>query len=85
MRDSSAPANIRCGKQTGLCHLPSASIEVNRAWCVVATMAADLLCWLRLVCPLAKAEPKTLRYRLLHPAARIVRSQRKRRIRIPET
>jgi hypothetical protein len=43
------------------------------------------LCWLRLVCPLAKAEPKTLRYRLLHTAARIVRSQRKRRIRIPET
>ena len=34
---------------------------------------------------LAKAEPKTLRYRLLHTAARIVRGQRKRTIRIPET
>jgi hypothetical protein len=80
--------NIRCGKQTGLGHLPSASIDINRAWCLAATIAADLLCWLRLLCldgPLAKAEPKTLRYRLLHTAARIVRGQRKRKIRIPET
>jgi hypothetical protein len=79
---------IRCGKETGLGHLPSTSIEINRAWCVAATIAADLLCWLRLLCldgPLAKAEPKTLRYRLLHTAARIVRGQRKRTIRIPET
>ena len=32
---------------------------------------------------LADAEPKTLRYRLLHTAARIVRGQRKRKIKIP--
>ena len=77
--------NVRCGKQTGLGHLPSTSIEINRTWCVAATIAADLLCWLRLLCldgPLAKAEPKTLRYRLLHTAARIVRGQRKRKIKI---
>jgi len=80
--------NIRCGKQTGLGHLPSASIEINRAWCLAATIAADLLCWLRLLCldePLAKAEPKTLRYRLLHTAARMIRGQRRRKLRIPET
>jgi hypothetical protein len=79
---------IRCGKQTGLGHLPSSAIEINRAWCVAATIACDLLCRLRLLCldgPLAKAEPKTLRYRLLHTAARIVRGQRKRKIRIPAT
>jgi DDE family transposase len=79
---------IRTGKDTGLGHLPSASIEINRAWCLAATIACDLLCWLRLLCldgSLAKAEPKTLRYRLLHTAARIVRGQRKRHIRIPET
>ena len=55
---------------------------------MAATIAADLLCWLRLLCldgPLADAEPKTLRYRLLHTAARIVRGQRKRKIKIPET
>jgi hypothetical protein len=80
--------NIRTGKQTGLGHLPSTSIDINRAWCLAATLACDLLCWLRLLClhgPLAKAEPKTLRYRLLHTAARIIRGQRKRIIRIPTT
>ena len=73
--------SIRAGKDTGLGHLPSASIDINRAWCLAAAIAADLLCWLRLLClhgTLAKAEPKTLRYRLLHTAARIVRGQRKR-------
>ncbi|HEX8936270.1 MAG TPA: hypothetical protein VF788_19245, partial [Pseudonocardiaceae bacterium] len=59
--------NIHTGKQTGLGHLPSTSIEINRAWCLAATIACDLLCWLRLLClhgTLASAEPKTLRYRL---------------------
>jgi hypothetical protein len=78
---------IRTAKHTGLGHLPP-SIEINRAWCVAATIAAGLLCWLRLLCldgPLATAEPKTLRYQLLHTAARIIRGQRKRKIRIPAT
>jgi Transposase DDE domain group 1 len=80
--------SIRTGKHTGLGHLPSNAIEINRAWCLAASIACDLLCWLRLLCldgPLAKAEPKTLRYRLLRTAARIVRGQRKRTIRIPAT
>ena len=79
---------IRTGKNTGIGHLPSTSFALNQAWCVAATIACDLLCWLRLLCldgPLAKAEPKTLRYRLLHTAARLVRGQRKRKIKIPET
>lgn len=48
---------------------PSASIDINRTWCVAATIACNLLCWLwllRLDGPMATAEPKTLRYRLLH-------------------
>jgi hypothetical protein len=80
--------NIRTGKDTGLGHLPSTSIDINRAWCLAATITCDLLAWLRLLCldgPMAKAEPKTLRYRLLHTTARIVRGQRKRKIRIPGT
>jgi hypothetical protein len=74
---------IRTGKNTGIGHLPSKSFALNQAWCVAATIACDLLCWLRLLCldgPLARAEPKTLRYRLLHTAARLVRGQRKRKI-----
>ncbi len=79
---------IRTGKDTGLRHLPSTSLEINKAWCVAAAIAADLLSWLRLLCldgPLAQAEPKTLRHRILHTAIRLVRGQRKRKIRIPET
>ncbi|MBK7624268.1 MAG: transposase [Kineosporiaceae bacterium] len=80
--------SIRNGKNTGLGHLPSKHYSLNQARCLAATIAADLLAWLRLLClsgELAKAEPKTLRYRLLHTAARIIRGQRRRRIRIPQT
>ena len=78
---------VRCGKATGLDHLPSTLMAINAAWCVAAMIATDLLSWFRLLCLqglLAQAEPKTLRYRLLHTAARIVRGQRKRKIKIPE-
>lgn len=56
--------SISCSNQTGLGHLPSASIAINRAWYLAATIACDLLAWLRLLCldgPLARTEPKTLR------------------------
>jgi hypothetical protein len=79
---------IRNGKNTGLNHLPSASFQINQAWYLAAQIACDLLAWLRLLClsaDLAKAEPKTLRYRLLHTAARLIRGQRLRKIRIPQT
>jgi hypothetical protein len=47
-----------------------------------------LLAWLKLLAldgDLAKAEPKTLRYRVLHAAARLVRGGRRRRLKIQET
>ena len=47
--------------------------------------AADLIAWTQTILldgALAAAEPKKLRYQLLHAAARIVRGQRKTRIRI---
>ncbi|MGH3669389.1 MAG: transposase [Pseudonocardiaceae bacterium] len=68
--------------------LPSTSLQINAAWCVAAAIAANLLCWLRLLCldrSLADAEPKTLRCRILHTAVRIVRGQRRRKIKIPQT
>ncbi len=79
---------IRNAKNTGLGHLPSEKFEINQAWLLAAAMACDLLAWLRLLAltgDLARAEPKTLRYRLLHVAARLVRGQRRRKIRIPTT
>ena len=79
---------LRCGKNTGLRHLPSRDYAINQVWCTAVSLACDLLDWLRLLAlsdDLAKAEPKTLRYRLLHTAARIVRGQRRRHLKIPET
>jgi hypothetical protein len=51
-------------------------LEDQRAWCQVVALAVDPLAWLRHLSldgdP--RAEPKTLRYRLLHTAARIARA-----------
>ena len=77
---------FRTGKDTGLDHVPSVSLAINQAWCVAAMIATDLLCWMCLLGlsgELTLAEPKTLRYRLLHTAARFVRGQRKRKIKLP--
>ncbi len=60
----------------------------GRRWRVAATIACDLLCWLRLLGldrSLADAELKTLRYRILHTATRVVRGQHRRKIKVPET
>ena len=50
--------------------------------------ACILLAWLKLLAldgDLARAEPKTLRYRLLHAAARLVRGGRRRTLKIAAT
>ena len=76
---------IRCAKDTGLGHFPSRSFAINSAWLTVVMLAVDLLAWtqhLLLHGHLAKAEPKTLRYRLLHVAARLTRGQRRLWLRI---
>jgi hypothetical protein len=77
---------VRNAKATGLRRLPSKLWGINHAWCQVVAVAVDLLAWtshLTLDGDLAKAEPKTLRYRLLHTAARITRGQRHRWLNIP--
>jgi hypothetical protein len=79
---------IRCAKDTGLGRWPSSSFAINTAWITAAAIAIDLLCWTRLLLldgPLAKAEPATLRYRLLHAAARLVKRSRHLILRVPET
>jgi Transposase DDE domain group 1 len=79
---------VRTGKDTGIGHLPSHSFALNAAWLTTALIAATLLAWLRALAldgDLAKAEPKTLRYRILHTAARLVRGGRRQRLKIPAT
>jgi hypothetical protein len=76
---------IRTGKDTGIGKYPSTSLAMNKAWQAAALTAAALLAWLKLLAldaTLARAEPKTLRYRILHAAARLTRGGRQRRLRI---
>jgi hypothetical protein len=78
---------IRCAKDTGIGRFPSRVFAINAAWLELALTAADLIAWTQttvLSGDLAKCEPKTLRYRLLHVAARITRGQRKLFVRIAE-
>ena len=67
-------------KATGLSNLPSHSFQINHAWLHLVLCAHDLLAWTRLLAldgDLATAEPKRLRYCLLHTAARIARTSRR--------
>lgn len=55
---------------------------------MLTAISADLIAWLRRLAlsgDLAKAEPKLLRYRLLHVPARLTHGARIRRLRIPTT
>jgi hypothetical protein len=79
---------IRTGKDCGIGKYPSTSLAMNKAWQAAALTAATLLAWLKLLAldgALARAEPKTLRYRLLHTAARLTRGGRQRRLNIAAT
>jgi len=80
---------VRTGKDTGLGHLPSRHQNINEVWVELALIAADLLAFAQSMLlasepELHRAEPKTLRYRLLHVAARITRGQRKVFLRLAE-
>jgi Transposase DDE domain group 1 len=75
----------RTGKDTGIGRFPSHEFEINQAWMTAAMTAQILLCWLKLIAldgDLARAEPKTLRYRILNAAARLVGGGRRRRWKI---
>lgn len=79
---------IRTGKDCGIGKYPSTSLAMNKAWQAAALTAATLLAWLRLLAldgALARAEPKTLRYRILHAAGRLARSGRRRYLKIAAT
>ncbi len=72
-------------KDTGLANLPSADFDINHAWLTAALIAHDLLAWTRLVAldgDLARAEPKRLRYCLLHAAGLVARGGRRTRLRV---
>jgi hypothetical protein len=77
---------IRTGKDCGIGHFPSHDFKINTAWLSASLIAATLLSWLRLLAldgRLARAEPKALRYRILHAPARLARGGRRRKLQIP--
>jgi hypothetical protein len=78
---------IKNTKDCGLERMPFTSFTANAAWMEMVLCAADLLVWaqqLLLDGELAVAEPRTLRYRLLHVAGRLVRRGRQVWLRLPD-
>jgi hypothetical protein len=77
---------IRDDKNTGLAKLPFKAFALNEVWVEIVMLAHDLLVWtqaLALDGELARAEPKRLRYRLLHIAARLAFSGRQAKLHLP--
>jgi Transposase DDE domain group 1 len=80
--------HIRNDKDTGLRNLPFRDFEHNRVWLALVLIAHDLICWtqrLLLTAELARVEPKRLRYRLLHVAARLAFHARTATLRLQAT
>jgi Transposase DDE domain group 1 len=79
---------IRGAKATGLRNLPFDLWRRNQVWLELVLVAHDLLCWAQVLLldgDLKLAEPKTLRYRLLHVAARVIRHARRLIVRLQRT
>ena len=83
-----AEDHIRNDKDTGLAKLPFRDFHMNQVWVYLVLIAHDLIRWaqaLLLTGELAKAEPKRLRYRLLHVAARLAFHGRRAQLRLQRT
>ena len=79
---------IRDDKDTGLAKLPFKEFALNEVWLEIVMLAHDLIVWtqaLLLDGELAKAQPKRLRYRLLHVAGRLAFSGRRAKLHLQET
>jgi len=74
---------IRDDKDTGLSKFPFKHFALNEVWLEIVALAHDLIVWtqaLLLDGQLAKAEPKRLRYQLLHVAGRLAFSGRRAKL-----
>ena len=79
---------IRDDKDTGLSKFPFKAFALNEVWLEIVMLAHDLIVWTQALVldgELAKAEPKRLRYRLLHVAARLAFSGRRARLHLQDT
>jgi hypothetical protein len=81
-------ARIRDDKDTGLAKFPFKEFALNEVWLEIVMLAHDLIVWtqaLLLDGQLAKAEPKRLRYRLLHVAGGLAFSGRRAKLHLQQT
>jgi hypothetical protein len=79
---------IRDDKDTGLAKFPFKAFQLNEVWLEIVMLAHDLLVWtqaLALDDELANAEPKRIRYRLLHVAGRLAFSGRRCKLHLQDT
>ena len=85
-RHAQVENHIKSLRDTGLDRMPFTALAANQGWLEMVLAGADLMCWLRFAClegGLMRACPKTLRYRLLQTAGRIVRRARRVILRLP--
>jgi len=76
---------IRALKDSGLRNLPLHEFTQNQIWLETVLLAADLVAWTQTLGlgQHRRAEPKRLRLRLLHVAARLIRTGRQTLLRLP--
>jgi hypothetical protein len=77
---------VKTLKATGAGHLPFHSFKANAAWFELSLTAHDIMVWtqqLLLGGEHASAEPKRLRYRILHVAGQITRHARRTTLHLP--
>jgi hypothetical protein len=77
---------VKTLKATGASHLPFGAFAPNATWLELALCAHDLTVWtqqLTLEAEHRTCEPKRLRYRILHVAARLTRHARRTTLHLP--
>jgi hypothetical protein len=77
---------VKSLKATGAAHLPFHSFDANAAWFELALLAHDITVWtqqLTLDGEHRIAEPKRLRYRILHVAGQLTRHARQTTLHLP--
>jgi hypothetical protein len=79
--------SVRTWAHCGFGRFPSRAFALNCAWLELALTGINLLSWTRVLLlggENALAEPKRLRYRLRHVAARLVRTARRTYLRLAQ-
>ncbi|MGH2872603.1 MAG: IS1380 family transposase [Solirubrobacteraceae bacterium] len=79
---------IRDDKDTGLAKFPFKEFALNEVWLEIVMLAHDLIIWTQALVldgELANAEPKRVRYRLLHVAGRLAFHGRQAKLHLQST